>query len=240
MNDLEQKNEDKPVLEKRINTKRRIVSRAGMVTPLIMSLMNKTALGSVYQCSISGAQSGNVSSHSSDTTVCGVGFSPGAWKEKASQKQNAGGGPDGNIQHWLSAEVIPFSIRKHNGEKQIFKNGTWIKKRAIYNAIQRFAGNNATATTFSSIFGSGFGSDSVWQVLHDNPDSLEFHAIADYLNAKLNEATGIFNPVYEGIAPSDIVGLYQLGISGSGFTTSSGFVVPDDFDVLGYLVSIHD
>ncbi len=238
----EQKQTEKRNNVSKIDQKRRMISRAGMVTPLIMSLVNKTALGQTpYHCTVSGAQSGNVSSHPDTSADCGVGFSPGAWKQNASRKQQSGGGPDGNIQHWLAAGVVPFDIRIANGEKQIYKNGTWKKKPAIYDAIDN-SGLGTMATLFSSIFG-GSSTDSVWQVLKDNPGSFEFHAIADYLNAKLNQATGEFSPVYDGIDPADIVALYQnsdsSGIVVSSFTTSTGYLVPAGFDARAYLESIH-
>ncbi|GAB4264861.1 MAG: hypothetical protein Kow0065_15630 [Methylomicrobium sp.] len=76
-----------------------------MAVPVIMTLSSKTVLGGSYHCTISGQQSGNLSSHP-DVPNCGVGFSPGGWRQNAYKA----GDQDGNISYWLGAEVIPFDI----------------------------------------------------------------------------------------------------------------------------------
>ena len=240
----------------RIDKKRRMIGRAGVASPLIMSLMNKTALGAgVYHCSISGAQSGNVSSHPDVSTNCGVGFSPGGWCQNADKTGNQ----DGNIHQWLDAGVIPFKTRKKrlvSGEpkvKQIKKNGIWYPSSStapdatrvatVFDAIQAKTGQNSNQPTlFSDIFG-GSSTATVWEAVCDTGNQLARHAAADYLNAALHLATGIFSPVYDVISPNDIVSLYQNsdsgGIVSAAFTTSSGYIVPSGFNAQAYFESIH-
>jgi len=231
MKDFKQKDNNDEMLEKPINTKRRAVARAGVVTPLIMSLMNKTALGGVYQCSISGAQSGNVSSHSNDTSVCNVGYSASSWKNNADQTSG-----NGNINDWLGAGIVPFDIQIVGGQKQISKNSSWVTNAAIYDAINT-SGLGTAATTFSSIFGSGSG--TLWDALSAGTGTVQSDAVADYLNAKINAVDNRFSPVYDTITPTDIVNLYQLYNGDiSSFTTSSGVVIDNTFNVANYLTLI--
>ncbi|QPK63300.1 hypothetical protein IVG45_21270 [Methylomonas sp. LL1] len=195
-----------------VDKSRRSFSKAGVVAPVIMTLTSKTALGGVYQCTISGIQSGNQSSHPGDYD-CGVGFSPGGWRQNAVKTGNQ----DGNLNQWCLASVNPFTIRRIriNGSyvKQVSYKGEWKSGgdwTEIYNTIKTKFGSGALATTFQFIFGSSsFGDTSMWDMLDKYDGSLEFHAIADYLNAALNQATGAFNPVYEDITPAYIVSIYN-------------------------------
>lgn len=98
-------------------------------------------------------------------------------------------------------------------KKFIFKNGVRVENAAIYDLIAAAKGEAAQATTFGSVFG-GTSNSPLWDILDTNNGSLEWHAIADYLNAKLNKENRIFNPVYADITPEYIVGIYQdLSIS---------------------------
>jgi len=73
-----------------INQQRRRFSRLVTVSPVLMSLVSKSALGvTPYHCSISGAQSGNVSNPQHDTlTACNVGYSPADWRDDAPPGSN--------------------------------------------------------------------------------------------------------------------------------------------------------
>jgi len=246
MKDFKQKNKDDEMLEKPVNTKRRAVARAGVVTPLIMSLMNKTALGGVYQCSISGAQSGNVSSHSNNTSVCNVGYSASSWKSNADQTSG-----NGNINDWLTAGEIPFDTRgaassdgdndsdssSGSSSQEIEKEpGNWVSNSAIFQKIKAYTNSDQNlATRFSDVFGSGTG--TLWEVL--SAGTVASDAVADYLNAKINAVDNRFSPVYDTITPTDIINLYQLYNGDiSSFTTSSGVVIDNTFNVANYLILI--
>ncbi|CAG1020192.1 hypothetical protein MTYM_00119 [Methylococcales bacterium] len=195
-----------------VDKSRRSFSKAGVVAPVIMTLTSKTALGGVYQCTISGIQSGNQSSHPGEYD-CHVGISPGGWWQNATKTSNA----DGNLNQWCLAGVNPFTIRRKriNGSyvNQVSYQGSWKSGgewATIYTKIFDTFGAGAQATTFQSIFGSAsFGTKSMWDMLDQYNGSLEWHAIADYLNAALNQATGAFNPVYEDITPAYIVSIYN-------------------------------
>lgn len=248
---------------KTVDKSRRSFAKIGAAAPVIMTLTSKAALGSVYQCTISGVQSGNTSSHGSIQPDCGVGISPGGWWQNASKSSRAAG----NTKQWLLAGINPFSIKYEaispntTKVKQIKVKGNWIlaingtsdKWSDVYNVINNKFGTNALATTFASKFGSG-STDSFWDVLdqakgNGNTDAnLEWHAIPDYLNALLFAAGGAsaFASVYAEVSASDIVNLYKLAKGGPNFTSSSGTLITGNFNggtsgsgVLAYLVSIH-
>lgn len=201
-----------------IDKSRRSFAKAGMVAPVIMTLTSKTALGNSYYCTISGMQSGNMSSHTGGYT-CGVGISPGGWWQNATKTKN----PDGNLNQWGATKCNPYTIKTVNSGSSkgnyVSYQGTWYKADStslsgssswstIFNTIKQQVGNNAKATTFNSIFG-GNDTRSLWDVLDQDQGSLEWHAIADYLNAELNQATGKFSPVYDDITPAYIVAVYN-------------------------------
>lgn len=197
-----------------IDKSRRSFSKAGVVAPVIMTLTSKVALGDGYYCTISGMQSGNMSSHTGGYQ-CGVGFSPGGWWQNATKTGNQ----DGNLNQWCSAGVTPFTIQKvkinNVWVKQVWYQNSWKSGNSwttIYNKIFGAFGANAQATTFKSVFG-GSDARSLWDVLDTSNGSLEWHAIADYLNAKLNQVTGQFNPAYQDITPAYIIGVYNSSLS---------------------------
>jgi hypothetical protein len=232
------KNAKQPDLE--VNNDRRRFSKLVALSPALMTLTSRTALGSVYQCTVSGMQSGDLSGHHTQTYNCGVGFSPGGWWQNADKT----GSSDGNIDQWIAAGVNPFTIgKKSDGTKYYLKDGTQVTgttASTIYNKIKGKFGYNAPATSFDAIFG-GSGGGSMWDSVGDNmPSNLVKHAAADYLNAALNQSTGQFSSVYDTIKPSDIVGLYQLATGTlSSFTTSTGTTVDSSFDVLNYFIMLH-
>lgn len=82
---------------------------------------------------------------------------------------------------------------------------------SIYDKINA-SGLGHSATKFSDIFG-GSSTDSLYKILNTDNGSLDFHAIADWLNAGLNAKTGDFSPVYDDISQSYIVKVYQSSMS---------------------------
>ncbi|PPD40961.1 MAG: hypothetical protein CTY17_04920 [Methylomonas sp.] len=194
-----------------VDSSRRAFSRFGITAlPAVLTLTSKTALGTPYLCTVSGMQSGNLSSHPGQPN-CGVGFSPGGWWQNANNTGNS----DGNLNQWLAAGVNPFSIRRTrvNGvfQNQVRYQGIWrtgVTWEPIYGLINNRFGNGVAAHTFSSVFG-GTNSRSLWDVLDQQSGSLEFHAIAVFLNARLNQVTGQFNPIYLEITPAYIVSIYN-------------------------------
>lgn len=259
MNNLNKKNQFDQEDEKKIDKNRRAVARAGAITPLMMTLISKTALGQSYHCTVSGMQSGNLSSHPDEPVTCEeVGFSATNWKSNAEMTSG-----DGNINHWLiNAGVIPFSIRirsdeidtenavedgRENTTEDVIENvkeiqkpseiPDWLENIEIYDLIFAIAGEDAEATLFADIFGSGTG--TLWENLAN--DTLESDAATAYLNAKQNQITSEFNPIYENVSPEDIVNFYVLAKDGSsGFTTSSGTEIDATFNAGFYLATITD
>ncbi len=242
MNNLNKKNETAQEEEKKIDNSRRAIARAGAITPLMMTLISKTALGQSYHCTPSGMQSGNLSTHP-DTIPCeGAGFTAVLeWHDNA---ENTSG--NGCVDYWLDAGLIPFDIKIKINKKGIEKKKIhifdiaknkwrWKTNADAYDQIFAFAGENAEATLFADIFGSGSG--TLWENLTDS--SIESDAATAYLNASLNVVRGEFNPVYEDITPEDIVNFYVLAINGApGFTTSSGTVIDSSFNAAYYLAGI--
>ena len=226
-----------PEKQKTINKRRRNIAKAGVATPLIMSLMNKTALGQgVYHCSISGAQSGNTSSPHDTTTPCNVGYSVTTWQTGADQS-----GVNGGIDDWLAAGVVPFAIQKSGANKQIFRNGNWENNTVVYDKILASGLNStgvdtASATAFNDVFTAG-PTSSFWDVLAGG--GFDADAAAVYLNAAINNVDSRFNPVYDTITPADIINLYLLNAGViSSFTTSSGVTIHDTFNVANYFAMI--
>ncbi|TAK61294.1 hypothetical protein [Methylobacter sp.] len=241
-----------------VDKSRRSFAKVGAVAPVIMTLTSKSALGSAYHCTISGTQSGNHSSPHDNTTNCGVGFSPGGWWQNASKSGNQ----DGNINQWCKAGINPFSIKyaaippSSSKVKQIQVQGTWITATAannwlsIFTAIKSKFGQPATATAFAPIFGGNL-QGSLWDVLDQHQGTLEWHAVADYLNALLYAADPVnyagFGVVYSGVSAFDIVNLYKLATGQiSSFTSQDGVLINGTFNggtngsgVKSYLESLH-
>ncbi len=248
--------------QKPIDKKRRAVARAGVASPLIMSLMNKTALGQgVYHCSISGAQSGNQSSHPDISTNCYVGYSPAQWCQNADKLNDGNNG--GNIDDWLQAGETPFDTRRDssssdgdndnssesssgtssNSEEVEKGAGNWVSDHNIFKKIHDHYSSDANlATRFDDVFSNGGSTRTLWEVLC-NGSSFEQSVAADYLNAKLHEKDGRFSPVYDVIHSDDIIRLYQNsdnnGYVVTSFVTVSGYQVPVGFNAASYLANIH-
>ncbi len=92
---------------------RRSFAKAGVIAPVLMTLTSKTALGSVYQCTISGVQSGNVSSHAGDMSVCKAGYRASIWRgnvDTVNVTTQSSTRP--NINDWITAGVNPFLVEK--------------------------------------------------------------------------------------------------------------------------------
>ncbi len=197
-----------------VDKSRRSFTKIGAITPVIMTLASKSALGQTpYQCTVSGQMSGNHSSHNW-TTQCNVGFSPGAWK-------TPGESGDGNIHQWKTAGCNPHTTTplNQNAVKGFFSNtGSESYKTGTQKTFGNLQAKDAfitlssptyvNATTFKQIFG-GTNSKTLHQILMQDTGSLEFHAVADYLNAKLHQASGAFSPVYDNITPEYIVSVYN-------------------------------
>lgn len=100
-----------------IDKVRRSFSRAGVFAPVLLTLNSKTALGSTYQCVISGMQSGNVSGQSEDMTVCASGYTADDWLGVDNASTNTGNAaavyPNSpNIINCINAGFIPFRVLK--------------------------------------------------------------------------------------------------------------------------------
>jgi hypothetical protein len=92
---------------------RRSFAKVGVIAPVLMTLTSKTALGSVYQCTISGVQSGNVSSHAGDMSVCKAGYTASIWRgnvDTVNVTTQSSTRP--NINDWITAKVNPFAVEK--------------------------------------------------------------------------------------------------------------------------------
>ena len=198
-----------------VDKSRRSFARMGAVAPIIMTLASKTALGETpYNCTASGIQSGNQSSHPG-VVICGLGFSPGAWK-------TPGASGDGSLDQWSAANCSPYKISqaKPNAVEGVFSTNA--AETVKVNTEKTFGNLKAQdafklllskqgyvdATTFNSIF-QGTNNQTLHEILMNDTGSLEFHVVADYLNAKLHEATGAFSPVYDNITPAYIVNVYN-------------------------------
>lgn len=197
-----------------VDKSRRSFAKVGAAVPVIMTLASKSALGeSPYHCTQSGIQSGNQSSRIGTGVDCHQGFSPGAWKTPADSG-------DGSLDQWLKAGCNPFTINLSEPKcvSAIFQGNTATKicdsnktfgNLTAKSAYYKIKGKGfTTATTFNAIFG-GSDNRSLHDILMTEEGSLEFHAIADYLNAAQPKPNNLFGSVYDDITPSYIVNVYN-------------------------------
>lgn len=87
----------------------------------------------------------------------------------------------------------------------------YFQSDTVYDQINN-SGLGTSPTEFSLIFG-GSSTDSLYDILNKDNGSLDWHAIADWLNAGLNAKTGAFSPVYDDISQAYIVSVYQSSMS---------------------------
>lgn len=193
---------DKIGTDKKIS-RRGLLSKAAIGVPLALTLAHKPAFGAI--CSLSGFESvtpsGAVGSGQQTGRGCG-GFSPGGWKSNGFTEANGGGGPDGNRDQWLAAGINPNPRDSNDAPGTLFF------------ADNAFAG---LATSPGVTIGSN---ETLHDVLinHQNR-KLEFHAIANFLNALY------FYPNYR-LLPQDVLGLYHAYNSTDlTYTSSNGTTV---------------
>lgn len=215
--------------EQTVDKSRRALTKAGGIAPIVMTLASKTALGAAYQCSISGMQSGNASSHATDVSVCRAGYSVDQWAGVDSASSN----PD--INDWIAAGINPFRVEK-KGSNYFYQKSGVCSGPAAGNALTMcqaifaslafpIASSNPgvcttgnvdyiDATTFLSVFGSGPSTLSFWDALKSSDITRD--ASVDYLNAKLG--------LIPDISPQDIIDLYKLAAFGTSFLHGSMFI----------------
>lgn len=204
-------------------TSRRSFAKAGILaTPAIMTLSSKTALGAVYQCTASGTHSGNTS-NLVENVSCPVGISPTDWRNNVfSLDTNL----NGNLNDWLGAGVVPFSISGPSPKKVTYFNASnasvtesggslvngGAKAMEIYDAINNQSLGTA-ATTFNDKFNGSVDDRTIQQILMaGSPSDLNYQAVVAYLNAALFQNTGklpTMSQVYTGLTPEYIVAVYS-------------------------------
>ncbi len=114
------KSNNNQVVGKTVDQTRRSISKAGILAPIAMTLANKTALGASYNCTPSGAQSGNASSH--DTSPCPVRGVPLSQLVNIDQGSN----PITYAQSWgdINPPVIPFRVELTNNGDYYYQRGS--------------------------------------------------------------------------------------------------------------------
>ncbi|WP_445368269.1 hypothetical protein ACH5Y9_01550 [Methylomonas sp. BW4-1] len=214
-----------------LDKSRRSFAKAGVIAPVLMTLTSKTALGSVYQCTISGVQSGNVSSHSEDMSVCRAGHTALAWSGNVDTVDvNTQSGTRPNINDWITARINPFLVSKSwpknttNYTYKYYKSNSWVNAstsaqikmcQLIVNNFPKTSTNVDSsgkttetygATTFSSVFGSASATTTFFETLLYSPSvDIRGAASVDYLNAILG--------LIPDVSAEDIKKLYLLGIN---------------------------
>ncbi|MEI8570897.1 hypothetical protein J0667_02930 [Methylomonas sp. WH-1] len=205
-----------------LDKSRRSFAKAGVIAPVLMTLTSKTALGSVYQCTISGVQSGNVSSHSEDMSVCRAGTSPSVWLS------NVDTATDPNYLKWIAARVCPFRVERKSNGALYYKKGTNTPINPVppspaasmctaILAESSFSGGTSStgsqcgisgsytyknATTFASIFDPTSLSDTTtfWDALSGT--GVKRDACVAYLNASAGSI--------QDVSPAEVIKLYRL------------------------------
>jgi hypothetical protein len=182
-----------PTSIKRLN-RRSLLKKAAIGAPIALTLMHKPAFGAI--CSISGFQSVNPSGITQTTGKGCGGYSPGAWKKPDVGRGNS----DGNREQWLVAGFNP------NPRDSMDDAGTLFYSPSAFQGTQPSSGVNIGAN------------DTLHDVLNNHSGSLEFHAIANLLNAKYF--------VDYRLHASDVVGLYDAYNRGyASYTSVNGTVV---------------
>jgi len=219
-----------------VNERRRAFAKVGTVAPLIMTLSSKTALGAYYQCTLSGALSGNISNEG-PISNCAVGYSPTNWKNNANKLAGVG-----NIDYWLGAGIYPFKVQvKKSGINYTYQydkistgessSSTWVTVTTdpwlgVVKKILKKANGGTLPTTDYLVDAtkiSAFSSTNyIWLELQANTD-FRNNAIAAYLDASLYQNSPVGSqfkttlaPVFSSLDTGDILILYNLGSSNIG------------------------
>ncbi len=176
-----------------VNNTRRFLSKAGIVTPVMMMLGQRPAFGAV--CTVSGfisATPGNVSAVRHEVTGCG-GLSPGAWRTPYS------GAGDWTLTPWspggTASALAPEGLGKR-GSPGDPSYGTLMEDAFAYSGGY-LVGNSMY--------------DVLWMNGSSDPGQLGAHLVAALLNA----AAGLY-PSTAGLTVSDVQNMYfQLSSTGS-------------------------
>jgi len=161
-------------------SRRKFIKTAVSTSPVILSLANRPVWG--QNCSLSGMLSATHASHHDLNDPCqqvglGQGCTPGFWKENPKAWKLIGLRPGNCIDDEEDTYYIDADGNKvkSSSEKDYYTvNGCRVK-----NGCKNY---DNTGTTFSEIFGGGYYSETLMQVLQKYPGSLEFHAVGAYLN----------------------------------------------------------
>jgi len=189
------------------NSRRSLLKKTIIGVPVVMTLANKPAFGAV--CSLSGFQSVNPSGVDRHDRGCG-GISPGGWKENG-YKTNG----DGNRNQWSAAGFDPnprvLTSTKYKGQHGIYPDDL---PGTLFFDPSAFAGATPTITVLAT--------ETLHDVLLKGTGTLEFHAIANFLNAHY---FGWGNG--DGRMPAgDIRGVYLAYTSNAPtYTTSGGTII---------------
>jgi len=192
-----------PVVDKTAS-RRKFIKTAVSTSPVILSLANRPVWG--QNCSLSGMLSATHASHHDLNDPCqqvglGQGCTPGFWKENPKAWKQTGLRPGNCLDD--EEEYVDYDGHKRKTESDYYTvNGCRVK-----NGCKNY---DNTGTTFSEVFGGGYYSETLMQVLQQYPGSLEFHAVGAYLNCF------VFPEGY-GYSASYIVEVYQQVVdSGDG------------------------
>ncbi|MGZ0078561.1 hypothetical protein [Methylomonas sp. YC3] len=229
--------EESQHVAKPLDKSRRSFAKAGVIAPVLMTLTSKTALGSVYQCTISGVQSGNVSSHSEDMSVCRAGHTALAWRGNVDTVDvNTQYGTHPNINDWISARVNPFQVKKswsgNSTSNLTYKYYKYTSESAgsLVTAtssaqikmceliVANFPKTSTTtgggtttetydATTFSSVFGSTAAATTFFQTLFSAP-SVDLRGAAS-----IDYLNASINGLIPDVNSDEIKKLYLLAIN---------------------------
>jgi len=201
-----------------VDKSKRKFSKAGMATPLIMTLTTQSALASgTNKCTISGFGSitpSGVARH--EVVNCGgivpggEGFSPGGW----SQPDVGNGNSDGNRLQWYSTGHAPNP-----------RNGSGNLNFSPSTANPSSPGQDPVATAFNTVFTHSSRPDSfsLHDAILDTSNQLDRHAAANFLNAVLltwgapghisaSEIVNLHYEVLNGISPyteSEVIAFFD-------------------------------
>lgn len=219
---VEKETKDVTLQTGKSNSRRSLLKKTIIGVPVVMTLANKPAFGAV--CSLSGFQSVNPSGVAHYVQGCG-GISPGGWKENGYKTGNQGGNRD----QWIAAGFYPNPrIAASLGYKKETQYPS-DEDGTLFFAGNAFQGVSPTVPVAVT--------DTLHDVLLKNPGSLEFHMIANFLNAHyFGWGAG------DGKMPADdIRGVYFAYTNmDPTYTTTGGTIIDlDNFDLQAFFYQLY-
>lgn len=210
-----EQDKDKLVKSETISSRRKFLTKAGVVAPVMLTMANKPAFGATV-CNISGFTSVTPSGMKRHTMQSCGGYSHGAWKNP----DNGNGNGDGNRQHWYDAGIAPEPRERSN-----HPDWTGNPKFATPPGVPIISDvskkrQDPPATMFSDVFVHMAGDSRTFEEVIEANGSLDQFAAQTLLNALYFGWSG------DKISPEDVILLHEAHVNGrTSFRNHAGSTV---------------